>query len=64
MIVLECSDLQRPGVAYRVLPVALCDAAPRCETSLVWPDEAAPAVRRFVEFVRARSRGGLGYRSQ
>jgi len=58
------TQLQRPGVVYRALPATLADAAPQCETSLVWPQGAAPAVHRFVDFVRARSRGGLGYRSQ
>jgi len=46
--------LQRPGVNYRALPPALAEAAPSCETSLVWPPDAPPAVQRFVEFVRAR----------
>ena len=44
--------LQRTGVLYRPLPAALADAAPRSETSLVWPADAPPAVLRFVEFVR------------
>jgi DNA-binding transcriptional LysR family regulator len=57
------TQLQRPGVVYRPLPAALAAGAPRCETSLAWPGDASPAVRRFVEFVRDRSRGGLGYRS-
>lgn len=47
--------LQRAGVVYRPLPAALADAAPRCETSLVWPADAAPAVLRFVDFVRDRN---------
>jgi DNA-binding transcriptional LysR family regulator len=46
------TQLQRPGVVYRALPRALADGAPKCETSLVWPDDALPAVLRFVEFVR------------
>jgi DNA-binding transcriptional LysR family regulator len=46
--------LRRPGVLYRPLPKALAADAPRCETSLVWPQEALPAVQRFVEFVDAR----------
>lgn len=58
------TQLQRPGVTYRPLPAALADGAPQCETSLAWPHGAAPAVHRFVEFVRARSHGGLGYRSR
>jgi len=45
--------LQRPGVVYRALPAALAAGAPRCETSLVWPADAPPAVQRFVAFVRA-----------
>lgn len=46
------TQLQRAGVVYRALPAALADGAPSAETSLVWPDDATPAVRRFVEFVR------------
>ena len=44
--------LQRPGIVYRALPAALAEAAPSCETSLVWRDDAPPPVQRFVEFVR------------
>ena len=44
-------QLQRPGVAYRELPKSRADAAPRCETSLVWPEGAGPVVARFVEHV-------------
>jgi DNA-binding transcriptional LysR family regulator len=46
------TQLQRAGVVYRPLPAALATAAPRCETSLVWPAAAEPAVQRFVDFVR------------
>jgi DNA-binding transcriptional LysR family regulator len=46
------TQLQRPGVRYRALPAGLRAGAPRCETSLVWPGDAAPAVLRFVAFVR------------
>ena len=45
------TTLQRPGVVYRQLPPSLSAGAPRCETSLVWPGEPAPVVRRFVEFI-------------
>ncbi|WP_127996395.1 LysR family transcriptional regulator [Piscinibacter defluvii] len=45
--------LQRPGIAYRSLPVALAEAAPSCETSLVWRADAPPAVERFVAHVKA-----------
>ena len=45
-------QLQRAGVVYRPLPAALAAAAPQCETSLVWPAVAEPAVQRFVEYVR------------
>ncbi|MBX3620798.1 MAG: LysR family transcriptional regulator [Rhizobacter sp.] len=45
------TTLQRPGVVYRRLPVALGAAAPRAETSLVWPADAGPVVARFVDFV-------------
>jgi DNA-binding transcriptional LysR family regulator len=44
-------QLQRPGVIYRDLPKSLADGAPRCETSLVWPEGAGPVVARFVEHV-------------
>ena len=62
------TQLQRPGVVYRPLPRALAEFAPHCETSLLWPLDAAPAVARFVGFVRAlvkgRVRGPLRYRSR
>jgi len=48
------TQLQRAGVVYRPLPTGLAAAAPRCETSLVWPPAAEPAVQRFVEFVRGQ----------
>ncbi len=48
------TQLQRPGIVYRALPAALAEGAPRAETSLVWLPDAPPAVRRFVEFVRAQ----------
>lgn len=53
------TTLQRPGVVYRRLPVAMEAAAPRAETSLVWPADAGPVVARFVDFV-ARSVGEGG----
>lgn len=43
-------QLQRPGVVYRQVA-----GAPRCETSLVWPEPALPVVQRFVEQVRRQS---------
>ena len=55
------TQLQRPGVVYRKLPNALAANAPQGETSLLWPADAAPAVLRFVKFVRDQ---GLGYRSR
>ena len=62
------TQLQRPGVVYRPLPGALAELAPHCETSLLWPVDAAPVVTRFVEFVRALVRPeapqSLGYRSR
>ena len=58
------TQLQRPGVVYRPLPTVLADLAPHCETRLLWPIDAAPAVIRFVEFVRALVTGPLGYRSR
>ncbi len=62
------TQLQRPGVVYRPVPAAVAELAPRCETSLLWPVDAAPAVSRFVDFVRALVRGEahgpLGYRSR
>ena len=54
------TQLQRAGVLYRPLPPALALGAPQAETSLLWPEQAEPAVMRFVEFVR----GVLGYRSR
>ncbi|TXC66391.1 LysR family transcriptional regulator [Piscinibacter aquaticus] len=51
-------QLQRPGITYRALPAGLADGAPRAETSLVWLPDAAAAVRRFVEFVRAQGLRG------
>lgn len=51
-------QLQRPGIVYRALPAALAESAPRAETSLVWPADAAPAVRRFVAFVRDQGHRG------
>ena len=46
------TQLQRSGVVYRPLPRTLLDLAPHCETSLLWARDAAPAVMRFVDFVR------------
>ena len=46
------TQMQRPGVVYRPLPAALAEAAPRCETSLLWAADAAPSAQRFIEFVR------------
>ena len=43
------TQLQRPGVVYREVP----DAGLRCETSLIWPEPAAPVVQRFVAQVKA-----------
>ena len=43
------TQLRRPGVVYKPLPGSpLC-----CETSLVWREDAAPVVRRFVGHVQA-----------
>jgi DNA-binding transcriptional LysR family regulator len=42
--------LQRPGVVYK----RIRGAVPLCETSLLWPADAAPAVLRFVAHVRAQ----------
>ncbi len=41
---------QRPGVVYK----AVRGAGPRCETSLIWRADAAPAVHRFVAHVQAQ----------
>jgi DNA-binding transcriptional LysR family regulator len=57
-------QLQRPGVVYRRLPAALAKAAPRGETSLVWPRDAAPATLCFIAFVRGLPARSLGYRSR
>ncbi len=58
------TQLQRPGVVYRPLPAALAELAPHCETTLLWSGEPAPAVERFVAFVRALPAKPLGYRSR
>jgi len=58
------TQLQRPGVVYRPLPAALSADAPQGETSLLWPTDAAPAVLRFVEFVRGMVPQAVGYRSR
>jgi DNA-binding transcriptional LysR family regulator len=58
------TQLQRPGVLYRPLPAALAAHAPHGETSLLWAADAAPAVGRFVEFIRSLPAGPLGYRSR
>jgi DNA-binding transcriptional LysR family regulator len=42
--------LQRAGVVYKQLRAEV----PQAETSLIWRADAAPAVRRFVEHVRAQ----------
>ncbi|HET6598677.1 MAG TPA: LysR family transcriptional regulator [Burkholderiaceae bacterium] len=47
------TQLQRSGVRYRTLTAALAEGAPQAETSLLWPLDAAPAVLRFVAFVRS-----------
>ena len=52
LVPVAVTQLRRSGVLYRSLPAALGAAAPRAETSLLWPLEPAPAVSRFVEFVR------------
>ena len=54
-IELEPGDAVSKGrtVVARLMPAP--PALPRCETSLVWPAEAAnPALSRFVDFVRER----------
>ena len=50
-------QMQRSGVVYRALPLALRDGAPLCETSLLWRVDAAPSVLRFVEFVQGFGAG-------
>lgn len=47
------TQLQRSGVVYRKLPRSLAQAAPHCETSLLWAADAPAAAKRFVEFVSA-----------
>lgn len=58
------TQLQRSGVVYRPLRGELGVGAPTCETSLLWPGRAAPAVGRFVAFVRAVPARPLRYRSR
>ncbi|MBB4841665.1 DNA-binding transcriptional LysR family regulator [Paucibacter oligotrophus] len=45
--------LVRVGVSYK--PVL--GGPPSCETSLIWPQDAAPTVRRFVEHIASRISG-------
>jgi len=47
-------QFQRPGVVYRQVAGKKAQQVPGCETSLVWPAAAHPALERFVEFARAR----------
>lgn len=47
------TQLQRPGVVYRPLPLSLAEGAPACETSLVWSDEGGAVAGRFAAFVEA-----------
>lgn len=54
------TQLQRPGVVYRRLPVALEASAPRAETSLVWSMPSGPVAQRFVDFVKARVKSQKG----
>jgi DNA-binding transcriptional LysR family regulator len=58
------TQLQRPGVVYRPLPAALAADAPRAETTMFWAAQPAPAVERFVAFVRGVLAQPLGYRSR
>ena len=58
------TQLQRPGVVYRPLPAALAADAPGAETTLFWAAQPAPAVERFVAFVRGLLAQPLGYRSR
>jgi DNA-binding transcriptional LysR family regulator len=48
-------QFQRSGVVYRHLGGKRAAGVPQCETTLVW-GSASPALLRFVEFVRARTR--------
>ena len=47
-------QFQRPGVVYRQIAGRGARTVPGCETSLVWPPAANPALERFVEFARGR----------
>ncbi|CAM5797879.1 LysR family transcriptional regulator [Rhizobacter fulvus] len=58
------TQLQRPGVVYRPLPASLAADAPRAETTMFWAAQPAPAVERFVAFVRGVLAQPLGYRSR
>ncbi len=51
-------QLQRPGVVYRRIGTA----APRCETSLIWPLEPVPVAERFVEHVENQLRAAAALR--
>ncbi len=47
------ATFRRAGVVY-LPPPRVLHHPPRCETSLLWPTDAPPAVLRFVEHVQAR----------
>lgn len=51
-------EFQRSGVVYRQLGGKPAQRVPGCETSLVWPQEAAanPALERFLAFARQQLR--------
>jgi DNA-binding transcriptional LysR family regulator len=52
-------EFQRSGVAYRQVAGRSASRVPGCETSLVWPASASPALERFLAFARqqVRARG-------
>jgi DNA-binding transcriptional LysR family regulator len=48
-------QFQRAGVTYRQVTGRNGQQVPGCETSLVWPKGANPALDRFVDFAKAQA---------
>ncbi|MES2634946.1 MAG: LysR family transcriptional regulator [Pseudomonadota bacterium] len=50
-------QFQRPGVVYRQPAGKQASQVPSCETTLVWgPAPISPALERFIEFARTKTR--------
>jgi DNA-binding transcriptional LysR family regulator len=48
-------EFQRQGVVYRSLPTAKGRRIPTCQTSLIWANDGAATLARFLDFARQRS---------